>query len=59
MRDLNTAGKNDMLKRPYAGKGGKTGVGTVAQISTQAQEYLTGTDGRRLNRRVELVSRLK
>ncbi|MEW7986661.1 MAG: OmpA family protein [Candidatus Thiodiazotropha endolucinida] len=40
VRDLNTAGKNGMLKRPYAGKGGKTGVGTVAQISTQAQEYL-------------------
>lgn len=40
VRDLNAAGKNDMLKRTYSGKRGRTGIGTVAQISTQAQEYL-------------------
>ncbi|MET0062558.1 MAG: hypothetical protein ABW176_09695 [Candidatus Thiodiazotropha endolucinida] len=44
MRDLNTAGKNGTLKRPYTGKGGKTGVGTIAQISTQVQEYLVASE---------------
>ncbi len=40
VRDLNTPGKNNMLKRSYTGPKGKTGVGTIALIGTQAQEYL-------------------
>ncbi len=41
VRDLNGSGKNDMLKRRYTSLGGKAvGVGGVARVATQAQEYL-------------------
>ena len=41
VRGLNAAGQNDILKRKYTRPdGGRTGVGSVAKVGTQAQEYL-------------------
>lgn len=40
VRELNSPGRNDMLKRHYASATGKVGVGTIAKVGTQAQEYL-------------------
>ena len=40
VRDANGAGKNDMIKRRYVNDGTPTSLGNVAQIATQAQEYI-------------------
>jgi len=40
VRDANSASKNDMIKRRYAKGGSRTSSSDVAQVATQAQQYI-------------------